>query len=1016
MLRFGALVDKHFLRAMVLRYGIALASVAAAFTTVSILQHYQIRDPLASIFLAAIAVSVWYGGAGPGLLGIALSTLVLHAFVRSSNGWLHIGLRDLPYFGVFILFGLLIYRFTRTRRHAEQLLQQGRNHLEEEVETRTIELTRLNLEYKTILDAAPFGIALFELGRVVRRSNPAYEKMLGWKPGESVGHVAPLPESEKETWRIQEQQLRQGKGFVNYEAPRLRLDGSQFSATISATPLFDKDGTYAGLVGLIMDNTERHAQEVEHQMLTALVQHSPDFVGVADMSGTAVFVNRAGQKLFGLDGDDHVRRTNVLEYFAEAERAAAQDQLIPTLVGERHLEFETTGRNFQTGESFPLHCTGFVIPDTKTGDPAFIAAVAQDITERKRAEENLQMFRSIVQNSPDFIGAADMNLIPVFVNTAGQQIFGLDGDEHVKRTHTLEYFAEEERARVNDELIPLLLRQGHLTVEVPAKHFKTGKSFPALWTSFVIYDTKMGTPSLLAAFTRDITDRKRAEEELRRRDDYLTEGQKISHTGSWAWNATTSEGFWSQELFRILGLDPETVQPSPSAYFGRVHPEDQPELDRLWREAVEAKTGLDHKHRIVRPDGSIRHVRRLGRAFSTGSKEVEFIGTVVDVTEQHEDRAALQKSLDANRALLEENRLLQEQLREENISLKEQNLFLKQEFNHGEMFKEIIGSSVAIERTLARVEKVASTDSTVLITGETGTGKELIAHAIHMASLRADKSFISFNCAAFVPSLIASELFGHEKGAFTGAEARRVGRFELAEGGTIFLDEVGDIPAETQIILLRVLQEREFERIGGNRPIRVDVRVLAATNRDLQAAIEKGTFRSDLFYRLNVFPIEVPPLRERREDIPMLVWHFVQQYARKLGKKIPKIEQRSMELLESYPWPGNIRQLQNVIETSMVVGEGDTLAVDEKLLSRSVSDTKPADQPFLHMPLAESRLDHERKRIDDALARCNGQVDGPTGAAALLGMRPSTLRSRMKALRINPHLFKTDQRSIGGSS
>jgi transcriptional regulator with GAF, ATPase, and Fis domain len=348
--------------------------------------------------------------------------------------------------------------------------------------------------------------------------------------------------------------------------------------------------------------------------------------------------------------------------------------------------------------------------------------------------------------------------------------------------------------------------------------------------------------------------------------------------------------------------------------------------------------------------------------------------------------------------------------------LKEQNLFLTQEFHHGEMFKEIIGSSLALERTLARVEKVAPTDSTVLITGETGTGKELIAHAIHMASPRADRPFVSFNCAAFVPSLIASELFGHEKGAFTGAEQRRLGRFEVADGGTIFLDEVGDIPAETQVFLLRVLQEREFQRIGGNKAIRTDVRVLAATNRDLQAAIEAGTFRSDFFYRLNVFPIEVPPLRERREDIPLLVWHFVREYARKLGKEIPKIEQQAMELLQSYSWPGNIRQLQNVIETSMIVGKGDILTIDEGLLSRNVRSPGRRELAILHMPLSESRLDHERKRIEDALTLSHGQVDGPSGAAVLLGMPPSTLRSRMKALRINPHRFKPDQRPSGESS
>ncbi len=264
--------------------------------------------------------------------------------------------------------------------------------------------------------------------------------------------------------------------------------------------------------------------------------------------------------------------------------------------------------------------------------------------------------------------------------------------------------------------------------------------------------------------------------------------------------------------------------------------------------------------------------------------------------------------------LLEQNQALQEQASRQIVSLQERTLLLAQEFDRDNRFKEIIGSSPSLLRTLGTVAKVAATESTVLITGETGTGKELIAHAIHQASPRAERPFISFNCAAVPPTVIASELFGHERGSFTGADRRRLGRFELADGGTLFLDEVGDIPPETQAMLLRVLQEREFARIGSNSTIRVNVRVIAATNRDLNAAVNESGFRRDLFFRLNVFPIEVPPLRERREDIPLLVAHFAQQFARKFGKKIPEIERRTMTRLQSYNWPGNVRELQNLIE------------------------------------------------------------------------------------------------------
>src|SRR5438132_7079108 len=264
---------------------------------------------------------------------------------------------------------------------------------------------------------------------------------------------------------------------------------------------------------------------------------------------------------------------------------------------------------------------------------------------------------------------------------------------------------------------------------------------------------------------------------------------------------------------------------------------------------------------------------------------------------------------------------------------RKENLALREEIDRSSMFEEIIGSSQALGKVFVQVSKVARTDSTVLILGETGTGKELIARAIHRQSKRADRAFIRVNCAAIPASLIASELFGYEKGAFTGAFQRRLGRFELADGGTIFLDEIGDLPPETQIALLRVLQEREFERVGGHQTIRADVRVIAATNRDLEAVIAAGTFRSDLFYRLNVFPIAIPPLRERKEDIPLLVEHFVSRYSSKAGKKIRSIKKKTLNVLESYSWPGNIRALQNVIERSVIVSETENLSVDESWLS-----------------------------------------------------------------------------------
>jgi transcriptional regulator with GAF, ATPase, and Fis domain len=308
-----------------------------------------------------------------------------------------------------------------------------------------------------------------------------------------------------------------------------------------------------------------------------------------------------------------------------------------------------------------------------------------------------------------------------------------------------------------------------------------------------------------------------------------------------------------------------------------------------------------------------------------------------------------------------------------------------------------------LQAVLSRVAKVAPTDSTVLITGETGTGKELVARAIHKRSPRSPRAFVSVNCAALAPSLIASELFGHEKGAFTGAMQRRLGRFELADGGTIFLDEVGELPADTQVALLRVLQEREFERVGGKQCIHVDVRVIAATNRKLDAATAQGAFRSDLFYRLNVFPIEVPPLRERQEDVLMLLEYFVGRFAKKVGKKFGRIDKRTLELFRSYDWPGNIRELQNVVERSVIVSSGDVFCIDEAWLSTDSGPVLPR-QPTPAFFEAESS--RERQIIEAALAESRGRVSGPLGAAAKLRIPASTLESKIKRLKIPKSRFK----------
>jgi transcriptional regulator with GAF, ATPase, and Fis domain len=397
-----------------------------------------------------------------------------------------------------------------------------------------------------------------------------------------------------------------------------------------------------------------------------------------------------------------------------------------------------------------------------------------------------------------------------------------------------------------------------------------------------------------------------------------------------------------------------------------------------------ADNAINGSERIVRVCAALNVVLEFIRTAKPRDSGVPFW----DGAEHFEATATLQSAV-------EELELLREQLYREN-------LVPADEVDRVSMFEEIVGTSPALQATLSRVVKVAATDSTVLITGETGTGKELVARAIHRQSNRSARAFVSVNCAAIPGDLVASELFGHEKGAFTGATQQRLGRFELANGGTVFLDEVGELPAETQIALLRVLQEHEFERVGGTRPIRADVRVIAATNRDLQAAIGAGSFRSDLYYRLHVFPIEIPALQERKEDIRLLVEYFIDRYARKAGKKITDIGEKTLELLQSYRWPGNIRELQNVIERSVILCETEIFSIDESWLSQQPTLAEQKNQIGLPLKL----LAQEKNMIEAALKESHGQVFGPSGAAAKLGIPRSTLESKIRSLKIHKNRFR----------
>jgi PAS domain S-box-containing protein len=760
-----------------------------------------------------------------------------------------------------------------------------------------------------------------------------------------------------------------------------RFDGVYRWFLFRATPSFDDAGAVVKWLGTNTDIEDRKRAEealrATERSLRLIFDTIPGFVCTLSAAGEVELLNRQTLEYFGKTAEE-------LKNWATSDAVHPDD--LPRVIDGWRCSVET-GQPYvvelrqRRADGVYRWFQARALPARDTeGRITGWYMLLTDVDDRQRAEEALRASEQSLRLIFDSI--------PGFVSTVGAA-----GEVELVNRQTLEYFgktAEELKkwetsdALLHPDDLPRLIDGWRRAVEtgrpVELEHRSRGADGVYRW--FLL----RGRPQRDAEgrvvrwynLVTDIDDRKRAEGELERAFDELARSEAELRTIIDAIPqlivALGADGQFldaNRAVLEYTGLTKEEVR---SERFNEVfHPEDSERLRDVRAAAISRGVPFEYERRLRHRDGQYRWLLvQYNPVRDKRGAVIRWYGTGTDIDDRKQ---------------------AEERTRQENVALREQ---IDQVF----MFEEIVGSSPALKTVLSSIVKVAPTDSTVLITGETGTGKELIARAIHKASPRADQAFISVNCAAIPPSLIASELFGHEKGAFTGALQRRQGRFELAHSGTIFLDEIGELPAETQIALLRVLQERRFERVGGSRAIPTDVRIIAATNRDLAAAIASGTFRADLFYRLNVFPIDVPPLRHRKEDIPMLVEYFVKRYAAKARKPISKIARKTLELCLSYRWPGNIRELQNIVERSVILCNGDTFSVEPAWLS-SQAVSRPE-----WGPLANTLESFEKEIIEKALADSNGKVAGPDGAAAKLGMPRTTLDARIKQLNIKRYIVR----------
>jgi formate hydrogenlyase transcriptional activator len=782
-------------------------------------------------------------------------------------------------------------------------------------------------------------------------------------------------------------------------------------------------------------STEEALRQSEERW-RSVFENSAIGVALTDLNGRFLATNPTFQKMLGYT-ESELQTLSFLKITHENYREANWALVTELLEGKQEqFQIEKQYRR-KDGSLIWVRNNVSLVPGTESM-PRFIMALSEDITERKQAEEALhrseERARLILDSSAEGIFGCDPNGTCLFCNPAAVRLLGYDESSELlgENMHALEHHTRKDGTPFPIDECPIYVgfhenRGVHIDDDIFWR--KDGTSFPVeYWSHPLVRDGK--TVGAVITFF-DITERKKVEEALRKSEQRKCSLLEINNA---IINNLTQEALFDsayEAIRRVVSFDRAAFllhQPEKKTLkLLSMNTDTESEFFQLGKEYDLQETRisawvLDHQEAVVRGDlekeqqspGDQRLLAEGIRSYCVVPLVARgnSIGTFTLWSEAKnrysEADAELLQEVANQVALAIANMKSYEEIAALKARLEKENVYLQEEIRTVHNFEEIVGSSPALLELLRRVHQVAPTDSSVLIYGETGTGKELIARAIHDRSARKNRPLVKVNCSAISAGLVESELFGHVKGAFTGAFERRIGRFELADGGTIFLDEVGELPLETQVKLLRVLQEREFEPVGSNRSVRVDVRIIAATNRNLQESISAGSFRSDLYYRLNVFPLEVPPLRERRSDIPHLAMFFLSRYSRNLGKRMEGISAAATERLKSYFWPGNVRELQNVIERALILGHGPILELEPDLISVSPSEAlddtaqrvAKAEQPTRPSSALKTLEEVERAHISAVLQQTHGVVEGVNGAAKTLGMHPNTLRHRMEKLGI----------------